>query len=260
MAKTVTEEESAAIEGGGPQGGSPPYIPFKTFLNLVLRMEDGAPPQLDRSYLSGQAGGLHQPIIAAFKYFGLIGQDNEVKPELEALAASGDKMPERVGELVKRRYAWINLGSNATQQMLDEKFREPGGLTGSTLRKAVTFYLHAMSYAGLPLSRFYKVPRGVSQNGSPAPRPRRKSAGRKNPPAPPRPDDSPATTQSADEFTVKLQAGGSVTLKVNVGHFALSRNKKDRDFVQGLMDALTSYEEGRSDASEDGGGVMPMKT
>jgi len=50
----------------------------------------------------------------------------------------------------------------------------------------------------------------------------------------------PAT--SSDEFTVQLRAGGSVTLKVNVGHFALSRNKADRTFVQGLMDALTEYE------------------
>lgn len=42
---------------------------------------------------------------------------------------------------------------------------------------------------------------------------------------------------------VNLHAGGSVALTVNVGHFALSRNKENRELVQKLIDALIDYDE-----------------
>jgi hypothetical protein len=200
MADHVSPDTSEAH-----QPTSPPYIPFKTFLNLILRMEEGAPPRLDRSYLASQAGGLHQPIIAAFRYFGLIGPANEVLPELEELAQSGDALPQRVGALIRGRYAWAHLGStNATQQMLDDAFRAQG-LSGSTLRKAVTFYLHASRYSDLPLSRFYKVARGVSQNGTaPAPtRPRRRTAGRRQGEAQPPAPQVREQTQSHDADEVR---------------------------------------------------------
>lgn len=234
------------MPGTPREAGNTPYIPFRTFLNLVIKMEDGVPSRLDSSFLSSQAGGMHLPIIAAFRYLGLVDKEGNTRPALHEIATAGDGRPAIMRRLLEEHYAWANLPLSATQAQLDEAFKMTTGLTGSTLRKAVTFYLHATKYAQIPVSKHYAIPRGAPGGAGAARRPRtvkRRRGGGGGAETPPGPPANTGSGPSGDEFTVKLQAGGSVTLKVNVGHFALSRHKDDREFVQKLMDALTAYEE-----------------
>lgn len=158
------------MPGVPKEEGNAPYIPFRTFLNLIVKMEDGVPQRLDSSFLASQAGGMHQPIIAAFRFLGLVDTDGRTQPALDGLATSGDERPTAMRRLIEEHYSWAHLDSlNATQAQLNEAFKTNTGLTGSTHRKAVTFFLHAAKYAQIPVSKHYTIPRGAP-GGSGAPR------------------------------------------------------------------------------------------
>ena len=155
---------------------SAPYIPFRTFLNLIIKMEDGVPQRLDKSFLIAQAGGLHQPIIAAFRFFGFVDDEGLTQPSLHEVATGGDRRDEFLAVAFDHAYLWANeLGNNATQQQLDEAFKLNTGFGGSTLRKAVTFYLHAARHLGYPLSKHFSAPRAAGGGASPG-KPRKKAA------------------------------------------------------------------------------------
>lgn len=225
-------------------GESPPYIPWKTFLNLLTKMEEGVPNRLDKSWLSKQAGGMHQPIMAAFRFFELTDSANRPQATLDDLAKNPDTRPERMRSLIEKSFAWaLELGRSATHDELREAFKDHG-VTGSTQNKAIRFFLSGASYAGVPLSPHFQMPREAGGNGSPS---RATTSTRRRQARTLRPARTPPPTVNSDsggdEITVRLRAGGTLTLKVNVGHFALSRHKTDREFVQKLMDALTAYEE-----------------
>jgi hypothetical protein len=145
-----------------------PYLPWRTLIGLIGRMEDqgGAPPRVDRSYLDNQSGAMQTHLLAALKALDLIEPDGMVTPELTTLVEDGDNRPQRIGELLERRYhEVVCLGAiNATQGQLEDEFARLG-VTGDTRRKAVAFYMGAARYAGLPVSRNWRVPKHASPTG-----------------------------------------------------------------------------------------------
>jgi hypothetical protein len=240
-------------------GFKPPYNSFRTFWSFIGTLATKPlPPQLDRSMFDGKSGSDQMGLNFALQGFGLIASDEEkraVKPTLEEIVAADVEGRKRLlGELIKQYYPKqvAISAANGTEDMLLDSFKTDFNLTGETRRKAATWFLHAMTEAGLAVSpHFPKVRAGgaTQVTGSRRPRLARKK------PATAEPevirDDRIAGTVG-DEITVNLQAGGTVTLRVNVGHVALSRNKNDRDFVQKLMDALTAYEEATPSAKPMG--------
>ncbi len=125
------------------------------------------PSRLDSTWLSTQAGGMHQPILATFRFFGLTDSNNRCLPTLAELAEDGDGRQGRIRALIENKYDWaLSLGPNATEGQLDETFREHG-LSGSTLGKGVRFFLAGAKYGGIPVSRHFKVPRDDSQRSAP---------------------------------------------------------------------------------------------
>ena len=53
--------------------GSPAYVPYKTFTNLINSLnESGAPSQIDRSVLKNMSGSDQSAILLSLKYLGLI--------------------------------------------------------------------------------------------------------------------------------------------------------------------------------------------
>lgn len=143
----------------------PPYMSWATKTNLLDRMgKDGVPGRIDRSVLSGSEGYKTQ-VLAGLRWLGLINQDGEVTPRLEELAdPSGDRQ-KLIGELFRERYpAQIALGErNATQRELEESFKPYGG---ETARKAVSFYLQGAHFAGLPISKYWTVPKARKSSGA----------------------------------------------------------------------------------------------
>lgn len=147
--------------GNREKSAAPPYTSFRTFLNLLQRMEEegGVPSHVDRSYLHKLSGGVQNQLLVALRWLDLIGAGGEVQPELRELALQGDERPKLVGEMIRRRYPEVvELGErNGTQAKLIELFREMGA-TGATLRKSITFYLKAAEFSGIKSSPFFKAP------------------------------------------------------------------------------------------------------
>ncbi|MFZ0168580.1 MAG: hypothetical protein WAL64_04040 [Candidatus Dormiibacterota bacterium] len=148
-------------EQSGP-GWTPPYIPWRTLIGLIARMEEGgaAPPRVDRSYLEKYSGATQSLILASLKSLDLLDENGNVTPRLTNLVEDGDNRPQQIRDLLVAKYPEIvRLGSiNATQGMLEDEFGHLG-VTGDTRRKAVAFYLNAAEYGGVQISRNWRVPR-----------------------------------------------------------------------------------------------------
>ncbi|HEV2005675.1 MAG TPA: hypothetical protein VGQ85_03600 [Candidatus Limnocylindrales bacterium] len=158
-----------------PQKWVPPYISFTTLLNLLDRMrdDDGAPPQIDKSYLKGMSGGYQSQVLASMKAVGLIDKDGKVQASLTELVAAKDRdarVPLIAAMLQKFYPEPVRLGTiKATQGQLVDAFKE-WGIGGDTLRKAVAFYLAAAKYADLKISTLFQVPSVAPSEGRKQPK------------------------------------------------------------------------------------------
>jgi hypothetical protein len=149
---------------------TPPYPAFKTFTNFLEGLEEKQqqfPPRIDRGYLRGLSGVSQSQLLAALRAFELIDEEGNVTPALKELAINPDDRPSLVGNIVRTYYpGMVKLGEeNATSKMLEDAFAEYG-LSGSTRRKAISFFLKAAEWGGIKLSPYFAVPRATSGNGS----------------------------------------------------------------------------------------------
>lgn len=159
------------------EGVGVPYTSFKTLLNTLDRMKEqgGAPSRVDRSYLSNMPGGERGIFMTALKYLGLVTADQEPTPELHELVEADDATRKvLVRKMVERVYeAPLALPKRATQAQLESVFREYG-VSGSTMRRAIAFFLTATDYAGIERSTHFKLPardrkpKAKPANGGPA--------------------------------------------------------------------------------------------
>jgi hypothetical protein len=158
-----------------------PYLAWRTLFNLVLQLQNDFPARIDRSFLTGRSGADQTYLLKTLKAFGLMADDGKVLQPLVDLVQDDARRPALVAQLLRDNYPEVfALPPNATQQQLDELFREVYGLNGATLRKAETFFLHAAAFAELKLSTHFKTPRGVTASGGPRrrrARPARNSSG-----------------------------------------------------------------------------------
>src|SRR6266571_880195 len=141
------------------QPSAPPYISFRTLLNLIERMADqGVPRRIDRSFLTGLSGGYQTQVMAALRFLGLMSEDGDVQPALLDLINQPKVRKDLMGQILRARYAEaVQLGEqNATQAELEAEFKK-SGISGATLRKAVAFYLHAARFADIPVSPFFSA-------------------------------------------------------------------------------------------------------
>lgn len=230
-------------ENATETGFGPPYIAFRTVMDIIKRMAEEEPPaRIDKSYLNNYSGGYQTQVIAALTALGLIDSTGQLQQSmLDLVSADEAERKEGIGTLVRDRYAPIlEIGTSSTQQMMVDAFAEMAPkVTGDTRRKAVAFFLAACNYAGITVSRHWHTPR-VPPSGKP-----RKSAlaselaseedeiGEAN-------DRTPA----ANVRELTLRSGGVVTLGLSVDLFSLTT--EDRNFVFGLIDKMTEYENQRA--------------
>lgn len=221
----------------------PPYLSFLTFWNFLLALAaKPLPPQIDRSMMDSKSGTDQTYLFAALRAFDFITETNAVLPLLRDFAEGDEAMRKLIlSKLVREKYApAIEVSdNNGTAKQLQEVFSTEWDLSGDTLRKATTFFLHAARSVGMELSPHFPQTRA----GSGAPSTPRKRAAKKKPVEPTPQTYQAPPTASGDSYVVKLTSGGSVTLTVEASHFALSKVKADREFVFGLVDALTAYAE-----------------
>jgi hypothetical protein len=174
---------------------APPYISFKTLTNLLDRLQTTRlPPRIDRSYLDGMSGGYQSQVIAALRWLDLIGPKGEVEATLVSLATTPEQRQEIIGDLLRTHYPTVLALSdaNSTQGQLEEEFRS-FGVSGSTLRRAIAFFLHAARYAEIPVSPHFKIPPVPPSSGRTAKRKFKfaEKGDAKDPDTPPAPKSEP---------------------------------------------------------------------
>ncbi len=199
-----------------------PYVPFKTFLTSIETFERGVPNQLDRSVWPSYSGAIQGQLLAAYRFLGLMDQEQVPTAALRELAASPERRPALVRDLVERHYrALVALDLTRTSpRQLDEALRKYG-LSGATHKKAVSFFLQAVQYGGMPISPLLKA------------KTRTAAAGHRR-----APEAAPAAGAPTTR-TVQLRSGGTVTVTASLDLFALSAD--DRAFVFDLIDRLQKY-------------------
>jgi hypothetical protein len=201
-----------------------PYVPFRTFLAALETLERACPNQLDRSVWPSYSGAIQGQLLGAFRFLGLMDESHCPTAELRDLIGKKDSRRALLRRLLEKNYAplvALDLSRTSPHQ-LEEAMRQYG-LTGATYKKALSFFLQAAQYSGMPLSVLLRSKiRGAGGGGQ-----RRRHA--------------PATDAPAVAKSVHLKSGGTVTLTAVVDLFSLSA--ADREFVFQLIDKVQSYEE-----------------
>lgn len=162
---------------------SPPYVPFRTLLNLIEKMEnEGVPNQIDKSFLSNLSGGTQSHLWASMRALDLMDEKQAPTGVMRSLVTAGDARPTHFKELLTAKMPWaVALGTTATHKELVDAFGEHSpNLSGATRDKAVSFYLAAAAYSGVPLSKWFRSKPGSGSSAQKrAPRKRRASGNAK---------------------------------------------------------------------------------
>lgn len=226
---------------------APPYLSFETFRSFIARLDPSAlPPRIDRSMMVGMAGGTQTYLLQALRAFELLDEANRVQPTLLTLVGEDEDFARGMAELLERFYPEQSELSRmqGTAAQLAETFQS-SGYTGSTLRKAVTFYLHAAKAAGIPMSTHFRAP-------SPRTPARAKSAAKKRATSSSRSEPTMPIAEASEMQTIQLRSGGRVSLSCTAAFLTMTR--EDREFVFGLVDALDEYQSriAKDDAASGG--------
>ena len=203
-----------------------PYVPFKTFLTAIDALEAGLPNQLDRSVWPSYSGAIQGQLLGAFRFLGLMDEGNFPTPALADLVSKRGTRRELLRGLIERHYRTLvalDLTRTSPRQ-LDEALRQYG-LSGATHKKALSFFLQAAQFAGMPLSVLLKAKTRTAAFGH-------KRA---------------ATAAVVSETlaaplskTVRLRSGGTLTVAASLDLFSLAG--EDRNLVFDLIDRLQEYE------------------
>jgi hypothetical protein len=206
-----------------------PYVPFKTFLTALDALEAGLPNQLDRSVWPSYSGAIQGQLLGAFRFLGLMDEGNCPTPALAELVSKRGARRELLRGLIESRYRTLvalDLTRTSPRQ-LDEALRQYG-LSGATHKKALSFFLQAAQFAGMPLSVLLKARTRTAAFGH-----KRAATATAAPP------ETPAGALSK---TVRLRSGGTLTVAASLDLFSLAG--EDRKLVFDLIDRLQEYESG----------------
>lgn len=150
---------------------TPPYVPYRSFANSLNKLsERGLPGRIDPSVFSGQSGSTIAALLAAYKYLGLVTESGGPSDMLKKLVATDEKdRGSLIKELLETRYTFLQHPhidlNDATTQQIETAFRDQG-IGGSTITKAVSFFLAAVAAAGVEVSKHIKAP-PPKRNGAP---------------------------------------------------------------------------------------------
>lgn len=222
----------------------PPYnLAFKTFWTFIEELvARPLPPRIDRSLMRTKSGSDQVSLTAAMKSFGLIGANQEVAGLKELADTDEAGRLQWLAMAVRRHYAaQIKVSEeNGTEQDLKNSFKSVFGLeSADTLRKAMTFFLHAARTANIEVSPHFPSTRsGSGAPGSPKPR---RSARRKPSASPPKDESDQAASHATagDVYTLAMKSGPVLTFAVNMN--VMEASIDDRTFIFEIVDKLRGY-------------------
>lgn len=141
---------------------TPPAISFSTFQNFIDQFKEHTlPSQIDKSIMSNLPWGSQNLLIAALKYLGFISDTNVPEPLFKEYVTTDKEARGAIWKrLLDEKYSYlmsVDLG-RATTTIVVEKFKTQG-ITGDTIRKAMSFFINAAKVAGVTVSQHVKLPR-----------------------------------------------------------------------------------------------------
>jgi hypothetical protein len=220
------------------------YVGWTTFKNALDQLSQGLPHFINKDVFEKQSWGVQAQLMSALKFLGLIGVGGVPTPSLIALAVPDEEERKKeLEKIIRERYAdlfALDL-SRVTPSQLLQQINAVYGNGGDTRDKAMRFFLGALGYLGIPVSRFVKVPKTGGGNGG-TPRKRRKGNKAKQEKV-----DEPLTTTppargAGTTKAIKLETPDAL-LTLSVTSDFGSLRSADRSFVFGLMNQLDEYEQ-----------------
>jgi hypothetical protein len=160
------------------ESATPPYVPYATFISALDALRSHGIPasgRIDKTIWESQSGSIRGQLILAFKFLGLIDDNNRVLPALPPLVTAATPVDRKplLKKLIEEKYREVialNLLTISPGQ-LDDAFRKLG-ISGSTLKTATRFFIKACSELGIPIAqRFSERTRATGPRG-----PRKKKA------------------------------------------------------------------------------------
>jgi hypothetical protein len=158
---------------------TPPYVSYKAFSNLLnsLRDYEHIPSRIDRTLFPTFSGSGQAAMMTSLRALNLIDEAGKPSELLQRLARAADaERPPLLKTMVQQAYQFLmtdpdfHLERATTGQVVD-RFRAQG-VSGSTVTKAVAFFLAAAEAGGIKVSPHVKAP--------PAPKSSRKPKGRRD--------------------------------------------------------------------------------
>ena len=142
-----------------------PYATWSSFKTFLEQLADrGLPQRIDRTVMSKMSGATQSNMRVALTFFKLT--DTEWAPtdalrRLVASHGSGEEWKQALRDVIVAGYEPV-LGDlsleTGTAQQLWRCFRERGNVRGSTLSRAVRFFLAALREAEVDRSRYFVAP------------------------------------------------------------------------------------------------------
>lgn len=156
----------------------PPYTTYKSFVNFINRLQSHhLPPQIDRSLMTYLSGSVQASLMASLKSLALINDASEPTESFSRLhdnPSDSTHYKNALREIVLRTYPFLSDKDfdvrRATARQLEDKFRDYE-ISGSTLEKAVAFFLAATKDAGIEISPLITARKSFpTKKGASAPR------------------------------------------------------------------------------------------
>lgn len=142
-----------------PAEATPGYVPFDTFEGFIgtLKEVNIVPDHIDRAQMPKISGGMQSHLLVSLKFLKLIGPKGETQDSLHRLVKSYKTADWKamLASVIVPAYAPIigdlNIKSGVLKK-LRERFHDATKLDGTTLDKALRFYLKALKAAGVEVS------------------------------------------------------------------------------------------------------------
>lgn len=137
----------------------PPYSSFSSLTQLLDELTgQPLPARIDRSFshFNSKSGSWKSQMMTTLTALGLIDEDGEPQPRLQAMVEDPKSRPTQMAEALWEYYREPLEQPNTTQRQLDEWLRERG-LSGSTLIKATAFLLRAAEYSDVKVSPYWST-------------------------------------------------------------------------------------------------------
>jgi hypothetical protein len=137
---------------------APVYVPFATLISALDNLRTHGIPStgiIDKSLWDTQSGAIQSQLLLAFRFLGLIDDQNKVRQSLPVLVkATGEDRKAALKPIIEQKYqSIIALGlETISPGQLDEAFRKLN-VSGSTLVRAVRFFVRACQECGIPISK-----------------------------------------------------------------------------------------------------------